>query len=135
MTRSRPGGQGFTLVEVLIALCVIAVAMLALMAGFINALATTSQSTISTAASSIARDKMEDLKRVGYDGLASQPRQRSDLNPGDGFFEVMVTVDPPLRADSPDSRCGLERAVVTVYRTDWSQPLVTLCGYFTPKGV
>jgi prepilin-type N-terminal cleavage/methylation domain-containing protein len=64
MTRSRPVRNGFTLVEVLIAVCVIAVAMLALMAGFINALATTSQSTISTAASSIARDKMEDLKRV-----------------------------------------------------------------------
>lgn len=135
MTRSRPAGQGFTLVEVLIAVCLIALAMLALMAGLIKGLATTSQSTIATAAGSIARDRIEDLKRAGYDGMASQARQRADLNPGDGFFEVSVTVDPPLRADDPISRCGLKRAVVSVYRTGSDSPMAILCSYFSPKGV
>jgi len=124
---------GLTLVEVLIALTVLAVVLLPVMIGFSQALITTSQSSITTAASSIARARVEDLKAVGYDNTISQGRAAASLKPGDSYFEVQTDVTEIEPNDS--SLGGLKMVVVTVYQAGSQSPLVTLTTYITPSGV
>jgi prepilin-type N-terminal cleavage/methylation domain-containing protein len=134
MKLSLGGRQsGLTLVEVLIALVVLAVVLLPVMLGFTQALATTSESSISAAATSIVRDKVEELKRMDYSVLTSQPREARDLRPGDGFFEVAVTVE--VRRPDDAAQAGLKEAVLSVYRTGSSDPVATVDTYFTPHGI
>jgi prepilin-type N-terminal cleavage/methylation domain-containing protein len=125
--------RGLTLVEVLIALAVVAVALLPVMIGFSQALAAANQSAITTAATSIARQKVEDLKAKAYaDVISEQPAPR-DFRAGDSFFRVAVTVQE-LRADGLAHQ-GLKQAVVAVYRTGGAQPVVSITTYFVPLGV
>jgi len=126
--------RGLTLVELLVALVLLAVVLLPVMVGFSQALVAVNQSSISAAAASIARDKMEELKRqayLNYDGLQSQERQAADFGNQTGFFEVEVTVPPP----PPNDPRVRKQAVVSVYRTGSASPTVTLTSYFTPRGV
>ena len=137
-TTSR-GGSGFTLVEVLVALTLMAFVLLPVMMGLSQALVSTSQSSITAAATSIARDKNEQLKALvrssasGFAALASQPREPADLRPGDAFFEVEVTVETVRPDDSQHS--GLKKAEVTVYRANGDHPVTTLTTYLMPFGI
>jgi prepilin-type N-terminal cleavage/methylation domain-containing protein len=132
MTRSRPIGQGFTLVEVLIVVALLAMVLLPVMLGFSQALVTTSDSTITAAATSIARDEVEGLKTKGYASILSKARQPKDLKPGDSFFEVTVTV---CERPNGAAQQGLKRAVISVYRRGGTNPVVTLTSCFAPRGV
>jgi prepilin-type N-terminal cleavage/methylation domain-containing protein len=125
--------RGLTLVEVLIALTLLVVVLLPVMVAFSQALITTSQSSISAAATSIAREKVEEFKAIGFDDLADQTRQPRDLRPGDSFFEVAATVEI-RRPDGPLQE-GMKEAQVTVYRTGSSHPLMTVCTYFVRNGI
>jgi len=133
-TTSR-GGLGFTLVEVLVALTLMAFVLLPVMAGLSQALVSTSESSITAAATSIASDESEQLKALvrssssGFDALASQPREPADLRPGDSFFEVEVTVE----TDSQNSE--MKKAAVMVYRTGGDRPVTTLTTYLIPFGI
>jgi prepilin-type N-terminal cleavage/methylation domain-containing protein len=137
--RARPTGAagpptaGVTLVEVLIALTILAVVLLPVMVGFSQALITTSRSSLSVVATNIARQKVEELKAQDYASLQSQARQRRDYRPGDAYFEVEVTV-AELRPNDA-AKCGLKQAVVTVYQRGSSQPIVNITTFFTPIGV
>jgi len=137
-TTSR-GGLGFTLVEVLVALTLMAFVLLPVMAGLSQALVSTSESSITAAATSIARDESEQLKALvrssssGFDALASQPREPADLRPGDSFFEVEVTVETVRPDDSLHS--GMKKAAVMVYRTGSDHPVTTLTTYLVPFGI
>jgi prepilin-type N-terminal cleavage/methylation domain-containing protein len=129
----RPAGQhGLTLVEVLIALALLAVVLLPIVIGLSQALATTSEATITAAAASIARDKVEELKGIEFGSVGDQVRETHDLKPGDGYFEVAVAVSS-VRADN-DAHVGLKNAVVTVYRAGSPRPLTVLSTYLTPFG-
>ena len=137
-TTSR-GGLGFTLVEVLVALTLMAFVLLPVMMGLSQALISTSESSITAAATSVARDKNEQLKALvrssssGFDALASQPREPADLRPGDSFFEVEVTVETVRPDDSLHS--GMKTAAVMVYRTGSDRPVTTLTTYLVPFGI
>jgi len=137
-TTSR-GGSGFTLVEVLVALTLMAFVLLPVMMGLSQALISTSESSITAAATSVARDKNEQLKALvlgsssGFAALASQPREPADLRPGDSFFEVEVTVETIRPDDSLHS--GLKKAAVTVYRANGDHPVTTLTTYLMPFGI
>ena len=122
---------GLSLVEILVALVILAVVLLPVIVGFSQALITTSQSTISAAASSIAREKVEELKRVDYAYLQSQEREARPFGSQPGFFEVAVAVT----VVRDDANAGLKQAVISVYRTGSSNPVVTLTTYFTVRGV
>jgi len=130
---------GFTLVEVLVALTLMAFVLLPVMAGLSQALVSTSESSITAAATSIARDKNEQLKALvrssssGFAALASQPREPADLRPGDSFFEVEVTVETVRPDDSLHS--GMKKAAVMVYRTGSDRPVTTLTTYLVPFGI
>jgi Tfp pilus assembly protein PilV len=121
------------LVEVLVALALLAIVLLPVVMGLSQALTSTSESTISAAAASIARDKVEELKGMSFADLASQPRQSRDLKVGDAFFEVAV-VATTVRADN-DLHVGLKNAVVSVYRTGGARPVAVLSTYLVPYGV
>jgi Tfp pilus assembly protein PilV len=130
---------GLTLVEILVALTLVAVVLLPVIIGLSQALVSTSESTITVAATSIARDRVEDLKaalrdpNVGFPGLTGQLRETTDLKPGDQFFEVEVTVETVRPDDNQQS--GLKKAVVTVYRKGSDYPTTMVTTYFTPYGV
>jgi hypothetical protein len=113
---------------------VLTVFLLPVMIGFSQALITTSQASTSAAASSIARQTIENLKAVGYDSiLSSEVRSAADLRPGDHYFEVETRVTEVEPNDL--SRKGLKQAEVSVYQTKSQTPLVVLTTYFTPAGV
>ncbi|MCJ7751823.1 MAG: prepilin-type N-terminal cleavage/methylation domain-containing protein [Armatimonadetes bacterium] len=137
-TTSR-GGSGFTLVEVLVALTLMAFVLLPVMMGLSQALISTSESSITAAATSVARDKTEQLKALvlgsssGFAALVSQPREPADLRPGDSFFEVEVTVETVRPDDSLHS--GMKKAAVMVYRTGSDRPVTTLTTYLVPFGI
>ena len=135
-TQTRSGG--LSLVELLVALTILAVVLLPVMVGFSQALVATNQSSISGAAASIAREKMEELKLLaysnyysGYSEIGNEERQPRPLGNQAGFFEVAVAVT----VIRDDATAGLKQAVVSVYRTGSADPVVTLTSYFTPRGV
>ncbi len=137
-TTSR-GGLGFTLVEVLVALTLLAFVLLPVMIGLSQALVSTSESSITAAATSIARDKNEQLKSLvrgsssGFAALATQPREPADFRPGDSFFQVEVTVETVRPDDSQHS--GMKKATVRVYRAGGDRPVTTLTTYLVPFGI
>lgn len=137
-TTSR-GGLGFTLVEVLVALTLLAFVLLPVMVGLSQALVSTSESSITAAATSIARDKNEQLKSLvrgsssGFAALATQPREPADFRPGDSFFQVEVTVETVRPDDSQHS--GMKKATVRVYRAGGDRPVTTLTTYLVPFGI
>lgn len=134
MTFRRPiGRRGLTLVEVLVALAILAVAILPVVVGFWQSLVATNESSISVAASSIVREKVEELKAKTFDELDSEPRELRDLNTGDGFFEVAVTVETVRPNDAANS--GLKKAEVSVYRAGGAQSLAIATTYVTPFGI
>ena len=124
---------GLTLIEVLVALTILAVVLLPVMIGFWQSLVVTNESSLSAAASSIARAAVEDLKQVDFDALTSVPREPRDLKPGDGFFEVAVAVEIIRPNDSVDS--GLKKAEVSVYRAGGAERLAIATTYLTPFGI
>ncbi|MFB3880590.1 MAG: prepilin-type N-terminal cleavage/methylation domain-containing protein [Armatimonadota bacterium] len=136
---ARPLLDGLTLVEVLIALTLVAVVLLPVMIALSQALVATSESTITAAATSIARDRIEQIKdltrRQGFDfnSLTGQPREPADLKPGDHFFELDVTVET-IRPDD-NLQSGLKKAVVTVYRRGSETASARVTTYFAPYGI
>ncbi len=133
------GDSGLTLVEILIALALMALVLLPVMIGLSQALVSTSESSITAVATSVARDKAEQLKALlrrpgfGFPALVSQPREPADFKPGDSFFEVEVIVETVRPDDSKHS--GLKKAAVSVYRAGGDRPLTTLTTYLTPSGI
>jgi prepilin-type N-terminal cleavage/methylation domain-containing protein len=140
MTRFKPTTEsGLTLVEILVALTLLGVVLLPVVSGLSQALVTTSDSTITTTATSIARDKVEqlkaDIRRPGYDfnSLVSKPREPADYRPGDGFFEVEQIVEITRPDDAAHS--GLKKVDIIVYRTGSNKPVVALTTYLMPYGI
>jgi prepilin-type N-terminal cleavage/methylation domain-containing protein len=125
---------GLTLVEILIALTILAVVLLPVMVGFAQALITTSQSSTSAVASSIARQTIESAKAAGYSNAAvGQTTAAADLVPGDAFFQVKTTITEPEPDDA--SHKGLKKIEVLVYQKGSSYAMVALATYISPVGV
>jgi prepilin-type N-terminal cleavage/methylation domain-containing protein len=125
--------HGLSLIEVLVALTILAVVLLPVMIGFWQSLVVTNESSLSAAASSIARAAVEELKQTDFDALDNAPREPRDLKPGDGFFEVAVAVETIRPNDSVHS--GLKKAEVSVYRSGGAERLAIATTYLTPFGI
>jgi type II secretory pathway pseudopilin PulG len=128
-----------TLVEILIALTLVAVVLLPVVIGLSQALVSTSQSSITATATSIARDKMEQIKAdarrptFDFSAMSGEPRVAADLKPGDSYFEVEVVVET-VRPDD-EVRSGLKKVAVSVYQAGTDRAITSLTTYFTPAGV
>ena len=125
--------RALTLVEVLVALSILAVVLLPVMAGLSQAMSTTSEGSINAAATSIAREKLEQLKATDFTLLDSQLAESRDLVPGDSFFQIAVTVETIRPDDAAGS--GLKKAEVIVRRSGSAYPVATITTYFTPAGI
>lgn len=70
MSTYRPGcDRGFTLVEIMIAVFILVIALLGLISTTVIVIKSNSLSKTMTAATTLARDKMEPLKKTGYNDL------------------------------------------------------------------
>ncbi len=125
--------RGMTLVEVLISLSVMIVFVLPTVIGLSQALSVTSQSSTTVMASSIARERIEYLKTVGYGSIQTTARTPVDLRTGDSYFQLETTVVE----EQPNTALleGLKRVEVKVYKYGSAIPLVILFTYYTPVGV
>ncbi|MBN1459366.1 MAG: type II secretion system protein, partial [Armatimonadetes bacterium] len=130
---------GLTLVEILVALTLMAVVLLPVVIGLSQSLVATSNASIAAVATSVAREKAEALKAEtrapGFDFalLTSQPRESADYKPGDGYFQVEVLVET-IRPDDSNN-AGLKKAAISVYRAGAEDPLMTLTTYLAPHGI
>jgi prepilin-type N-terminal cleavage/methylation domain-containing protein len=131
--------RGLTLVEILVALTLVAVVLLPVMTGLSQALVSTSQSTIESAATSVARDKVETIKdlvrRPGFDlgSLNAEPRVTANLKPGDQFFEVEVSTE--VARQDTGVQDGVRKVIIHVYRRNSDSPVATVTTYFTLYGI
>ena len=64
------GNRGFTLIEILIAVFLLVTALLGVMSTTVIVIKSNSLSKEVTTATTLAKDKMEQLKNTGYDSLA-----------------------------------------------------------------
>jgi type IV pilus assembly protein PilV len=97
--------KGFTLIEIMVAIIVIAIALLGLVSVTVTVIKGNTFSKTMTAATTLANDKMEQLKKTSYAGLAS----------GTDTAQSMYTRTWTVTQDSPAA--GMKTVEVTVQWT------------------
>ena len=98
--------RGFTLVEIMIAVFILVVALLGLISVTVMVIKGNSFSKTMTTATTLAKDKMEQLKNTGYDSLAG----------GTDTVESIFTRTWTITSDSPAT--GMKTIEVKV-EWDW----------------
>jgi type IV pilus assembly protein PilV len=96
------GNRGFTLIEILIAVFLLVTALLGVMSTTVIVIKSNSLSKAMTTATTLAKDKMEQLKNTGYNSLAGTDTADSiytrtwtvtpDGSPAAGMKTIVVTV-------------------------------------------
>ena len=107
MSRCKHNDNGFTLLEVLVAIIILTAGLLgmaALTGGIIHG---NKFSNDLTTATTLAQDKMEDIKRLGYSGVTSETKAVLS-SPYDEYKREVTVTD-----DSPAS--GMKTVSVKVY--------------------
>ncbi len=97
--------KGFTLVEIMVAISIIAIGLLGLVSVTVMVIKGNTFSKTMTTATTLANDKMEQLKKTGYASLAS----------GADTAQSIYTRTWTVTQDSPAA--GMKTVVVTVQWT------------------
>ena len=100
--------RGFTLIEILIAITLLAIGLLGMAGLTVGIMRGNSLSSEVTSATALAQDKMEDIKRQGYAGAASLAEPYNTIS-GYARFRRSTVVD----VDTPS--VGMKNVTVTVY--------------------
>ncbi len=90
--------SGFTLIEIMISIAIIAIGIFAVMSLIIIVMKGNTLSKRVTTATTIAQEKMEDFKRMGYDKIDVDVDVYSDTETAydiDYYHKVTVTPDDP----------------------------------------
>ena len=106
MRRLRNNNSGFTLMEVLVAMLILSVGLLgmaALITGIINSNKLSNRISTATV---LAQDKMEDIKRIGYDNAVSETKASMSSPYANYEREVSIASGPAT---------GMSTVTVTVY--------------------
>lgn len=131
--------KAFTLIEVMIALALLAVLSGAVLALFPQSIFMGRVSLKYTLASNLAQEKMEELGALQYEEIGVgliEPKGRISSDPQDSFYyferEVEVTyVDSNLNPSTEDT--SLKRIRVSVYFHEKEEKNVTLYTLFAKK--
>lgn len=127
-SRSRRLQAGFTLIEILFAIVVFGMGVMALMACVPMASKRVMKSGAQTRASSIASEMAEQLLTVPYGNSSITAGTHNDpANPRDGLYYTKWTVED----DVPITSC--KRITITVARNAVSNPSVARIVVVTPK--
>lgn len=106
---SIENNKGFSLIEILVAMAILSVGLLgtaALTAGIIRGNQVSNKVTTAT---TLAQDKMEDIKRLGYSNTVSETRA-SLSSPYNNYEREVTVVD-----DSPAATANMKTVTVEVY--------------------
>ena len=87
--------KGFTLIEVLIAIVILSVGLLGMAALTVGIINGNKFSNDLTTATTLAQDKMEDVRRVGYSSVAAETKAPCSSPYAAYDREVLVTNDSP----------------------------------------
>jgi type IV pilus assembly protein PilV len=97
-TDAKNGSQGFTLIEVLIAIVILSVGLLGMASLTVGIMNGNKISNELTTATTLAEDKMEDLRRlkeIGYLNVVAETKADCSSPYGEYRREVLVTDDSP----------------------------------------
>ncbi|MCG2831245.1 MAG: prepilin-type N-terminal cleavage/methylation domain-containing protein [Desulfobacteraceae bacterium] len=107
MCKLHDNNSGFTLIEVLVAMVILSIGLLGTAALITGIIRGNQVSNRVTTATTLAQDKMEDIKRLGYSNTVSETRA-SLSSPYDQYErEVSVVVGSPAT--------GMKTVTVEVY--------------------
>jgi len=121
----RHGQRGFTMVEILVALSILALILVPLLAGFDWSMGQTSQSNLTTAATNLARQTLETARAEGStaSGFPVASAARAAV-PGTAFQAETVVVT--------NTTMNFEQITVNVYNGAALTPLVSLTSVVGP---
>ncbi len=86
--------SGFTLIEIMIAIAIIAIGIFGVMSLIITVMKGNTLSKRLTTATTIAQDKMEDFKRMDYASVVNDANTNTNYDT-DYYWEADVDVDTP----------------------------------------
>jgi type IV pilus assembly protein PilV len=126
----KKGSQGFTLIEVLIAIVILSVGLLGMAALTIGIINGTAFSKNLSTATTLAQDKMEELCEQDYSGVAAETKGPLSTFPNYNREVVVDTTTYPDIVGPPAQQVGMKIVTVTVSWTDrngeHSVPLKTI---------
>jgi len=107
--RRAQNQRGFTLIEIMVAVTLLSVGLLGMAGLTVGIMRSNSLSSQVTTATALAQAKMEDIKRVGYSGVA-EGKSTDDYNDISGYplYKRVTDVD----VESPDP--GMKTVTITV---------------------
>jgi general secretion pathway protein I len=104
--------RGFSLLELIIAIAVLAVGLVGVLQIFPIGLRASQRAGMMTKASFLAQNKIEDVKLAGFDAITELP-PKIPLSGKDGDFEWAIKIDNIL-LEGVESSDDMRKVVVTV---------------------
>ncbi|MCX5692896.1 MAG: prepilin-type N-terminal cleavage/methylation domain-containing protein [Candidatus Omnitrophica bacterium] len=104
--------KGFSLLELIIAIAVLAVGLVGVLQIFPIGLRASQRAGMMTKASFLAQNKIEDVKLAGFDAIAELP-PKIPLSGMDGDFEWAIKIDN-VSLEGVESQDDMRKVVVTV---------------------
>ena len=124
---ARNGEQGLTLIEVLIALGILAAVAVIFLVGLTTSTRAVMVSQKSVAAESLAKSQMEDTKAQTYvDGATTYPTIAVPADLTSQHYAITVAAAPPPGHTTTD---GIQKITVIVVKQGETPPAFTLVGY------
>ncbi len=104
--------RGFSLLELIIAIAVLAVGLVGVLQIFPIGLRASQRAGMMTKASFLAQNKIEDIKLAGFDAIIELP-PKIPLSGEDGDFEWVIKIDN-ISLEGVESSDDMRKIVVTV---------------------
>ena len=104
--------RGFSLLELIIAIAVLAVGLVGVLQIFPIGLRASQRAGMMTKASFLAQNKIEDIKLAGFDAITELP-PKIPLSGEDGDFEWAIKIDD-ISLEGVESSDDMRKVVVTV---------------------
>jgi len=119
-TRVKGSSKGFSLLELIIAIAVLAIGLVGVLQIFPIGLRASQRAGMMTKASFLAQNKIEDVKLAGFDAIAELP-PKIPLSGKDGDFEWVVKIDN-VSLEGVESQDDMRKITVTI---NWPERNIT----------